>query len=386
MSTTVAAAPKASGAETALRCIDADGHVVETRSGPEGLGDGSGVERFLEPRFRATPLPYRPLSSGGVDLAALPPGAGNSTWDPSTVNRLSLPGGSDGRARLVDMDAEGIDVAVLYPTLLLRFEPDVTLFRALHHAYNSWLEEYCSADRSRLIGVGLVPLSDIDAAVAEMERCVNDLGFKAVMVRPCPYIGEKKLNDPVYDPFWDAAQSLGCPIGIHPFSFNDMPNVVSMMKLDEDSLLLPGEGLTLRQGLGNAIDLMVALGWFVAGGTCEKFPRLKVAFLEGSGGWICTMLERLDHHIKVFGSRYQKDLPSDVFRRQCWISFDPDEVAMAFTAEHLGADRIIWASDYPHPDAKIPGVVAELREATEGLTAEVRRRIVGENAAELYGL
>jgi predicted TIM-barrel fold metal-dependent hydrolase len=369
-----------------VRCIDADGHVVETRLGEDGHGDGSGVERYLEARFRDTPLPYRPLSSGGLDLTLIPRGAGNATWDPATVDRLSLPGGRDGKARLVDMDAEGIDTAVLYPTFLLRFEPDVARFRALHHAYNSWLRDYCDADSSRLIGVGLVPLSDVDAAVKEMDRCVNELDFKAAMVRPCPYIDDKKLNDPVYDPFWDAAQELGCPIGIHPFSFNDMPNVVSMMKLDEDSLLVPGEGLTLRQGLGNAIDLMVALGWFVAGGICERFPRLKVAFLEGSGGWICTMLERFDHHMKVFGSRYQKELPSDIFRRQCWISFDPDEVALAFTADHLGADRIIWASDYPHPDAKIPGVVAELREATEELSADAQRRIIGANAAQLYGL
>jgi predicted TIM-barrel fold metal-dependent hydrolase len=345
-----------------------------------------GVEDYLEPRLRNTPLAYQPLSTGGLDPASIPTERGSETWDPSVRTRLSIPGGHDGKARLGDMDTEGIDVAVLYPTLLLRFDPDVSTLRALHHAYNSWLHDYCSPDRSRLVGVGLVPLSDVSAAIAEMERCVQDLEFKAVMVRPCPYIGEKKLNDPVYDPFWDAAQALGCPIGVHPFSFNDMPNVVSMMKLDEDSLLLPGEGLTLRQGLGNAIDLMVALGWFVAGGICERFPRLKVAFLEGSGGWICTMLERLDHHMKIFGSRYQKELPSDVFRRQCWISFDPDEVAMAFTAEHLGADRIIWASDYPHPDAKIPGVVEELREATESLPDETRRLIVGENAAALYAL
>ncbi len=386
MTTTASTHTPAGGGLTGTRCIDADGHVVETRLGDDGLGDGRGVEAYLEPRYRDTPLPYRPLSFGGIEQSMIPPGWGNSTWDPSTVNRLALPGGHEGGARLTDMDAEGIDVAVLFPTFLLRFDPNVSRFRALHHAYNSWLYDYCSADRSRLIGVGLVPLTDIDAAVAEMERCVQDLGFKAVMVRPCPYIGDRKLNHADYDPFWDAAQELGCPIGIHPFSFNDMPNVVSMMKLDEDSLFLPSEGLTLRQGLGNSIDLMVALGWFVAGGICERFPRLKVAFLEGSGGWICTMLERFDHHLKVFGSRYQKELPSDLFRRQCWISFDPDEVAMAFTAEHLGDDRIIWASDYPHPDAKIPGVVAELQEATAGLSEETRRRIVGENAAELYAL
>jgi predicted TIM-barrel fold metal-dependent hydrolase len=80
--------------------------------------------------------------------------------------------------------------------------------------------------------------------------------------------------------------------------------------------------------------------------------------------------------------------PSEYFRRQCWISFDPDESTLAFTARSplVGADRIIWASDYPHPDAKIPGVVDELREATATLSDAERARILGLNAAELYGL
>jgi len=80
--------------------------------------------------------------------------------------------------------------------------------------------------------------------------------------------------------------------------------------------------------------------------------------------------------------------PSEYFRRQCWISFDPDESALAFTATSplVGADRIIWASDYPHPDAKFPGVVKELEEATESLSAAQRAAIFGGNARAVYGL
>ena len=129
---------------------------------------------------------------------------------------------------------------------------------------------------------------------------------------------------------------------------------------------------------------MVAMAWFVGGGICERFPKLKVALLEGSGGWAPTMLERLEHHFHIFGSENQKTPPSELFQRQCWISFDPDEVALPFTAEVLGAERIIWASDYPHPDAKIPGVVAELREALAPLPADQQTLIMGGTAASLY--
>ena len=98
------------------------------------------------------------------------------------------------------------------------------------------------------------------------------------------------------------------------------------------------------------------------------------------------MLERFDHQFKIFGSKDQKTLPSELFARQCMVSFDPDEVTLAFTAEHLGADKILWASDYPHPDAKIPGVVDELMDAVKPLPEESQRQIVGATARTFYRL
>ena len=98
------------------------------------------------------------------------------------------------------------------------------------------------------------------------------------------------------------------------------------------------------------------------------------------------MLERFDHQFRVFGSPDQRSLPSELFARQCVISFDPDEVALAFTVEHLGADKILWASDYPHPDAKIPGVVKELEEAVASLSPDVELEVLGRSAARFYRL
>jgi predicted TIM-barrel fold metal-dependent hydrolase len=353
-----------------MRMIDADGHVLEQLELPEEV-----TAAFLVG-----------ITGGVTEVSPRDP----APMEASHAEVMYRPGASQPEPRLDDMDADGIDVAVLYPTTPgLAFVPDAEVFHIMAAAYNRWLYDYCSADSSRLIGVGLVPLQDPALAVKEMERCVNELGFKAVMIRPAPYIGNHKLNEVIYDPFWDAAAQLGCPIGVHPFSFADMPwNVVTRLGLQDDAYGHPDKGLALRQGLGNALDVMVAMGWFVAGGICERFPRLTVVFLEGSGGWCAPMLERFDHHVEVFGSRYQQSRPSEVFKRQCYISFDPDEEALAYTAnsKYVGADRIVWASDYPHPDAKIPGVVRELEEATEGLSDDQRRLIFGENAARLYDL
>ncbi len=365
--------------QTSERVIDADGHVLEQLELDPDIQAEFGQRLFGDPDLEFDASALASLSEADDPLP----------MESSHAERMYIPGAYEPEARLKDMTSEGMDIAVLYPTTPgLGFIPGAERFGTMCRAYNEWLHQFCQADTSRLIGVGLVPLQDPQAAIAEMERCVEELGFKAVMIRPAPYIEQKKLNEPVYDPFWAAAQSVGCPIGVHPFPFPDMPNVVSLLQLHEDGHGNPSKGLALKQGLGNALDVMVAMGWFVAGGICERFPRLKVAFLEGSGGWCSPMLERFDHHIDVFGSRYQKTPPSEVFRSQCYISFDPDEHALAYTANspYVGADRILWASDYPHPDAKIPGVVEELRKATATLTDEQRRLIHGENAATFYGL
>ena len=354
--------------------VDADGHVNESGH----LGE------YIDPAHKDV----LDLFPGFVRKLAEPPEgfAPLSTWAPDVLSHLGLAGGHDAAARLVDMDREGIDAAVLYPTLLLEWREDPAKFNALCRAYNDWLRDYCAVDNARLFGVGAVPLQDVTLAIAEMERSVQELGFKAIFVRPAPYIGTKKLHDPVYDPFWDAAQALGCPVGVHPYPMADMNNTVRLLSLDDDSYGMPSEGLTLRQGLGNAMDMMMATGWFCAGGICERFPQLKVVILEGSGGWMPTMLERFDHQQKVFGNPYQQTPPSEVFKRQCWVSFDPDECALAFAAGVLGAERVMWASDYPHPDAKIVGLIDELNEATESLDPETRRLVHGANAAEFYDL
>jgi uncharacterized protein len=352
-----------------LQMIDADGHVLEQLQ----LSDEILQAYMSRVIGDATPPPEDP-----------------APMESSHAELMYRPGATEPAPRLVDMDADGIDVAVLYPTLQgLMWVPDPDVFHTTAQEYNRWLHEYCSGDPARLYGVGLVALHDPALAVKEMERCLQDLDFKAVMIRPAPYIENKKLNDPVYDPFWDAAAQLGCPIGVHPFSFADMDwNVVTRLGLQDDSFGHADKGLALRQGLGNALDVMVAMGWFVAGGICERFPDLTVVFLEGSGGWCAPMLERFDHHLDVFGSRYQTTPASEIFKRQCYISFDPDEEALAYTAnsKYVGADRIVWASDYPHPDAKIPGIVHELEEATETLTDDQRRLIFGDNAKRLYSI
>jgi predicted TIM-barrel fold metal-dependent hydrolase len=377
--------------------IDSDGHVIEPAAvwreyaEPEfrelldhpggGWVQWTGIQRA----YPEMPPAFLDGGGGGEDDWEMNAAGERSDWDEESKYKMSRPGGHDPVARLVDMDEEGIDVAVLYPTAMLTWVEEADIFGAACRAYNNWLHDYCAVAPSRLYPVALVPLQDPEAAIVEMKRAVEHLGAKAVMIRPAAYIDGQKLNHPAYDPFWAAAAELDCPIGVHPSPHGDMPNSCQLLGL-ADGVTNPTEGLALRQGITNAFDLQMAVAYFTLGGICERHPSLRVAFLEGTGGWIVPMLQRFDHQFEIFGSSDQVTRPSELFARQCMVSFDPDEVALAFTAEHLGAERILWASDYPHPDAKIPGVVAELFDAVKPLPAESQRLVVGATARAFYKL
>ena len=144
--------------------IDSDGHVNETGH----LGD------YIESKYKDV-LSLPPWE---LQVPMAPDVRPMETWDPDVFGNLGLAGGHDPHARLLDMDTEGIDKAVLYPTLLLAFRPDPGEFGALCRAYNNWLADYCRAAPDRLFGVAVVPLQDPPAAIAEMERAVQQLDLR----------------------------------------------------------------------------------------------------------------------------------------------------------------------------------------------------------------
>jgi predicted TIM-barrel fold metal-dependent hydrolase len=314
------------------------------------------------------------------------------------------PGAFEPGPRLPDMDREGIRQSVLYPTLLLSLPSldDAEFAEAQANAYNEWLAEFCSYDPMRLFGVAVIPAQDIERAVRTIRRA-KEMGHVGVFMRPNPSVDGRKFNDPVYDPVWQTCQDLEMPVGLHPFLAPDMPGAcralgygamraagVSYGKGNKADPVRNLGNIFFSQALANPFDMIESVALMCAGGILERFPRLTVLFLEANGGWIVPILERLDHHFEVFRWDVPELTmkPSEYFRRQCYISFDPDESTLAFTAQHqlVGAERIIWASDYPHPDAKFPGVVDELEESTEALTPAQRARIFGKNARELYHL
>jgi predicted TIM-barrel fold metal-dependent hydrolase len=330
------------------------------------------------------------------------------------------PAAFNAKARLQDMDTDGIDLAVLYPTSMLGLQsiPDEEFARVQARAYNDWASDHTQEGEGRLFAAGAVPpMNDEDgvaAVAAEIRRVAEKPGMVSVFLRPNPSVDWRPFNDKIYDPVWQAAADTGLPIALHPFLAADLPGACVGLRLgrgrypdgryqdDFDPEHVPTlqelqggapetrSSVLFTQAMANPVDVMSSIAYLTAGGVCERFPEAKFIFLEANGGWIVPWLERLDHHCKKFQWEVTdlSMLPSEYMKRQCWISFDPDEAMLRTTAESqlVGADRIIWASDYPHPDAKIPGVVAELNEAIETLTADQQRLIRGDTAAALYNL
>jgi predicted TIM-barrel fold metal-dependent hydrolase len=392
--------------------VDADGHVLEPPDGMLKHAPAKYRDRIWHIEVKADGsewLHYNNESrpAGGMALAGT---AGMSAEDRARALAGKLrysdvrPGAFTPGPRLPDLDVEGIRQSVLYPTMLLGLPglDDADFAEAQANAYNDWIAEYCSFAPDRLFAVAVLPTQDIERAVRTIRRA-KETGHVGVFMRPNPAIGTRKLNDPVYDPIWRTCQELQMPIGLHPFLAPDMPGACRALGYGDmgskvkyaptDSKANPVRNLGnifFSQALSNPFDMMECVALFCAGGILERFPKLTVLFLEANGGWIVSLLERLDHHFEVFSWDVPnlKMKPSEYFRRQCYISFDPDESTLAFTANHrlVGAERIIWASDYPHPDAKFPGVVQELAEATASLDDAKRARIMGLNARDVYHL
>jgi predicted TIM-barrel fold metal-dependent hydrolase len=359
--------------------VDADGHVLEPFSAFNSVPDAHqlhvsrdsyGLDHVFAGDQEIVTVSLGKLGTPNSDMADL---AHSPTYDEAQ------PGGFDPEIRLADMDREGIDLAVLYPSVGLNFwaihDPDAAA--SLASAYNDWLASYCVADPARLFAAAMVPWQSIDASLAELRRA-HALGFRAVFIRPNPCLG-RTITHPSHERFWELAEELGMTIGIHEASSNTIETLGSDRK--------PFNPL-LMHAVSHAFEQMLACAQLITQGVMERHPNLRFVFLEAGGGWGPYWLWRLDEQVRGFGGfcPEMKLLPSEYFARQCWISFEIDEPSLAVLLPVLGEDRAVWGSDYPHHDSTFPGAVQELRETIAPLSDSTQRKVLGTNALDCYGM
>jgi predicted TIM-barrel fold metal-dependent hydrolase len=312
----------------------------------------------------------RPRQSiGGELMSYIPAPAGG--WDVPE-------GGANAKVRLSDMDRQGVEQSVLFPTLglVLAGLKNTEIQTALCRAYNEWLAQFCSADSKRLIGVSVVPQNDLAGCLAEAERTVTTHGFRAVMMRPNPING-RGLHDPYWEPLWTLLERLDVPLAIHEGTTGNVP------QSGRDRF----ENFAMRHVCSHPHEQQIACVGLVMGGVLERHPKLRVVFLESGCGWMPHWLERMDEHGESWGHAIQTLplMPSGYFQRQCFISCDPAEKGIPAFISQLGDDNLLFASDYPHPDALADNIVGAISDRNE-LTASSKQKILESNARRCFGI
>ena len=279
------------------------------------------------------------------------------------------------------MDTEGIDLAVVFRTRAAHVigidEMDPRLADAICRAYNNWLRDYCAADRARLLPAAQVASHDVDLAVQEARRAVRDLGAVALIL-PSWLVQHRPWYDPYYDPLWAVAQELDVPVAFHGIQVAYQEHV-GKRYLDNFALV---------HAVAHPVEMMMALGAMLMGGVFERFPRLRGAFLEAHCSWVPAWLYALDERWEKFGNVMRFGLtmmPSDYFKRQCYVSVDPDETLVVDVVRAIGDENIVISTDWPHDDSSYPQAIDTFL-AIEGLSDESRRKILWDNCARLYNV
>ncbi|MFU8815908.1 MAG: amidohydrolase family protein [Pseudomonadales bacterium] len=366
--------------------IDADGHVLE----PADLW-----ENYLESRFKHRALriqvdeqgyeyleidqaPSKRTVKGSLGLLGA---MGSEDLRPSPERRYAdnMPFGScDPQERLSLMQQENLVSTLLYPTIGLLWEvelQDPELSLAYARAYNRWIADFCRNSQDRLVPIAQLTLLDPQGSAEELERAVKD-GCRGAWVNP---FNHRRIihGDSRHDVLFAKCCELDVPLAIHP-TFT--PHAAAAGIFD-----WPPEGRPWGEAIWLRAIVQQALISFFSLGTLDRFPHLRLGVLEAGSGWIGALLDRLDAFSESMNLGGSRPTATEYFRRQCFISGDPDETAAAHIIDHVGADCFMWASDYPHPDHPHTWV-DDLTRYAEQLSPATRAKFLGDNVKRIYRL
>jgi hypothetical protein len=280
--------------------------------------------------------------------------------------------------QLRDMDTDGIDIMVLYPTagLSIGVIADDEYAAALASAYNTALHEFCQANPARLKFVALLAPQQLEASLAELRRAVTQLGAVGAMV-PTHIPLRPDYGHRWWDPLWAEAERLGVAMAFHHRSVHGEVTDQRHHRF-----------ITVHT-IGHPVEQMISLTSVIFGGVVERFPRLRLAFLEGGVGWVPYWMDRMDEEAEKRGHIEAPELtrlPSAYVRGgniffgvECEEKTIPDAVRWGLE------DTLLFASDYPHWDGDWPHTVATLR-ARGDLSETVKRKMLHDNAVRFYQL
>jgi uncharacterized protein len=378
------------GAAMTQLIIDADTHLTE----PPDVWTSRVPQRYLDH------VPHVERSAEGKDVWVLDGTAfytlgmtATAGWSkpfpqgPATYEECH-PAAYDAKARLAYMDEIGVWAQVLYPNVAgfgsQRFLsiPDDELKLVCVRAYNDFLRDWSSADHRRLITIMTTPFWDVDAAVAEVERCV-DAGHRGILFTGEPQrFGLPFLGEAHWDPLWAIAQEAGLPIHFHIGSGDPSTS------FSPQRIAAHGTGATYAY---TSVELFLKNGLQVTdlltSGVLPRFPDLKFVSVESGIGWIPFVLEAADHsYLEARPDRTSEwDLmPSEYFARQVYACYWFETVAPTKLLGEIPVDNILFETDFPHPTCLYGNVHEKIEAGLAHASAEDRRKILWGNAADLY--
>ncbi len=290
------------------------------------------------------------------------------------------PGGWDPKERLGDMAVDGVSAEVLYPSLGLGLYwiQDPAFQEACFRTYNDWLIEYCAATPDRLIGIAMISMWNVDNAVAELRRC-KDAGLRGGMIwlRPPDSHSFQSTDN---DPFWAASQELDMPVALHILTDYG----VTKWRVENN----PTGPNRYRGSVLMQYEIEMTLFDLIFSGVLERFPDLKIVSVENEYNWLASLLVRMDKGYERFRRESPLSLtmrPSDYVRRQVRATFFNDALG-PLTLPYIGADLLMWSSDYPHQNSTWPNSRQVIERDLGQLPAADREKLVSRNVIELHKL
>ena len=289
------------------------------------------------------------------------------------------PGGYLPHERVKDMDVDGVEVTMIYPTVGLKLfglVRDGDLLSCIWKSYNDWLGEFCSSYPHRLKGIALLNVDDVQEGIGELERCAR-LGFIGAMITAYPP-EEKPYDSPEYEPLWAAAQDMQMPISLHVGTHR-------AQVLGTFDRIGAAQKCTIGHWMQMSIAQMIFSGVF------ERYPKLQVGAVEAELSWVPYFIDRLDFHYtqQAKGDHWyifkEAMLPSQYFHRNMFLGFQEDALGIRLR-DVIGVDKLQWGSDYPHHESTWPKSQQILEEILADCTEEEKAKIAGGNASRIYRL
>lgn len=332
-----------------MRSIDIHAHLTPQCfwRATENGGDWHGLRREQDARGRQYPV------IGGRRRGELPPRA---RWTPEE--------------RLADMDSLGVDIHVLSPfSGFYNYELDTSIAVATSRDCNDEIAQMITTWPERFAGLATLPMQDVPAAIAELERVMVQLGFKGAMIND--HVNGRTLDHPEFMPFWKAAEHMGALILFHQAN---------------ETVISPRlRRYHLPNTIGNLADRAVTFATLVMGGVMDACPDLKICLSHG-GGYTCYGIGRMD---RAWLTRPEaraplSQPPSAYLRRFYYDCIVYTEAALRYLIDTVGVDRVVFGTDWPY-DMTFDWPVSWIL-SLESLTQEEKEAILWKNLERLLGL